>query len=406
MLKRATNTSAGSGWFIYDAMRGVVTGGADSFLKAESSGVESSTLNLVEFNATGFKLTDAGASLNASGDTYIYTAIRRGPMKTPESSSEVLESVAYTGDGSSDRTIGSSLTPDMVLWMDRDATSTSWSSYGQGIWDRLRGEAVSLATSNNNAESGGWANAFFNLDQQIGWSNGSNSDYTNKSGTDYVTHHFRRAPKFFDVVTWKGDGTSFNRRISHNLEQEPRLILLKARSSAGYNWTLYYHFASATVPHERFWLVNTGSPVYATGTGEYQYLWGNVPASTTDFGVGSYNNTANVDYVAYLFGASNIATTGLYLGNGTSNTRYPTSTLEDVRFLLIKEYSATSPWYVFDVERGIVAGNDPYLKLNTTDAEVTTADVIDPVPGGFTVNQTATENLNADGSYYLYYAVK
>jgi hypothetical protein len=90
--------------------------------------------------------------------------------------------------------------------MDRDATSTAWSSHAQGIWDRIRGEDALLATSNVNQESPGWANLYFNLDQQVGWSNGTNSVYTNNSGTDYVTHHLRRAPGFFDVVAYTGTG--------------------------------------------------------------------------------------------------------------------------------------------------------------------------------------------------------
>ena len=41
------------------------------------------------------------------------------------------------------------------------------------------------------------------------------------------------------------------------------------------------------------------------------------------------------------------------------------------RFVLVKRTDSTGDWYVLDTERGIVAGNDPYLELNTTDVEVT-----------------------------------
>jgi hypothetical protein len=62
--------------------------------------------------------------------------------------------------------------------MDRDATSTAWSTvmpkdYGTGLGARtpyFRG-------SNANQESPGWANLdIANLDQQVGWSNGTNSN--------------------------------------------------------------------------------------------------------------------------------------------------------------------------------------------------------------------------------------
>jgi hypothetical protein len=394
LLKRTDNGNAAyQEWRMMDNMRGASVTGEYQVLYANSSTSEGTESSAYMYpTSTGFNAYFPGnASYPGAGATYMYIAIRRGPMKVPESSSEVfaIDDNSFAHGGAPAIRTPAVDVVDMGLFK-RDTSVERWY-----LGDRLRQEKY-LDTGSTAAET---ANSYAFFDYMNGWNNYATSL------SDYVSYNFRRAPKFFDVVTWTGDGTSFNRRISHNLEQEPRLILLKARNSASYNWTLYYHFSSATVPHERFWFVNTGSPVYGT-TGSYQYLWGNAPASTTDFGVGSYNNTANIDYVAYLFGGSNIATTGLYIGNGTSNTRYPTATPDDVRFLLIKEYSATSPWYLFDIERGIVAGNDPYLKLNATDAEVTTTDVIDPVPGGFTVNQTATENLNANGSYYLYYAIK
>ena len=54
-------------------------------------------------------------------------------------------------------------------------------------------------------------------------------------------------------------------------------------------------------------------------------------------------------------------------------------------FVLLKRYNTTGSWVVFDSARGIVAGNDPFLKLDTTDAETTGNDVIDPLSGGFQV---------------------
>ncbi len=60
---------------------------------------------------------------------------------------------------------------------------------------------------------------------------------------------------------------------------------------------------------------------------------------------------------------------------------------------------------MWDSERGIVAGNDPHLSLNTTAAEVTTDDSIDPDNSGFIVNQNPTTNINVSGGEYIYYAI-
>jgi len=55
--------------------------------------------------------------------------------------------------------------------------------------------------------------------------------------------------------------------------------------------------------------------------------------------------------------------------------------------------------------RGIVAGNDPYLLLNSTAAEVTSTDYIDPLSSGFTVTSSAPAGLNASGGTYIFLAI-
>jgi hypothetical protein len=52
-----------------------------------------------------------------------------------------------------------------------------------------------------------------------------------------------------------------------------------------------------------------------------------------------------------------------------------------------------------------VTGNDPHLSLNTTAAEVTTDDSIDPDSSGFIVNQVAATNINVSSASYIFYAV-
>jgi hypothetical protein len=53
----------------------------------------------------------------------------------------------------------------------------------------------------------------------------------------------------------------------------------------------------------------------------------------------------------------------------------------------------------------LLTGNDPFLELNTTDAEVTSDDSIDPDSSGFIVNQTATTNVNVSSASYIFMAI-
>jgi hypothetical protein len=62
---------------------------------------------------------------------------------------------------------------------------------------------------------------------------------------------------------------------------------------------------------------------------------------------------------------------------------------------------------VFNTERGIVAGNDPKMKINSTQGEDSSSDYIDPDNSGFIVNYIADddEDTNVDGDEYIFYAI-
>jgi hypothetical protein len=60
---------------------------------------------------------------------------------------------------------------------------------------------------------------------------------------------------------------------------------------------------------------------------------------------------------------------------------------------------------VWDSARGIISGNDPYLLLNTTAAEVTSTDYIDPLNSGFEISSTAPAAINASGGSFIYLAI-
>ena len=73
--------------------------------------------------------------------------------------------------------------------------------------------------------------------------------------------------------------------------------------------------------------------------------------------------------------------------------------------MLIKAASTTGDWLVADSARGIVSGNDPYLELNTTNAEVTGEDWLDTDSSGFVVNEVSGSNANTNGVSYIFLAI-
>jgi len=64
---------------------------------------------------------------------------------------------------------------------------------------------------------------------------------------------------------------------------------------------------------------------------------------------------------------------------------------------MLKRTDDDGDWYLWDSVRGIIAGNDPYLLINTTAASVTNTDFIDPLASGFTITGSFT-----DGTYMFY----
>jgi hypothetical protein len=69
------------------------------------------------------------------------------------------------------------------------------------------------------------------------------------------------------------------------------------------------------------------------------------------------------------------------------------------RFILLKVTDSSGSWFVYDTTRGIVAGNDARLKLDSTAAENTGNDDIDPLSSGFTITSTVSTGN------YIFYAI-
>jgi hypothetical protein len=141
-------------------------------------------------------------------------------------------------------------------------------------------------------------------------------------------------------------------------------------------------------------------PSYHFGTA------GASPTNTTyQVGDAYYVNSTGNFYISYLFATlAGVSKVGNYTGNGSSQN-IACGFSAGARFVLIKRTDSTGDWYMWDTERGIVTGNDPHLSLNTTSAEVTTDDSIDPQSAGFTVNQVAATNINVSSATYIFLAI-
>jgi len=383
------NIDSAEDWKLCDIMRGMPYGSNSASLEPNKSTAEALDAAAPNPTATGFFFPTRQGPYNEAGSTFIYIAIRRGPMKTPESGTEVFATdITY-----------SSTSPQYYSGFPVDFWLRRYNRYGTDYFiamDRLRANGnLYLATTTTAAEllySG------TGLAQMDGADlNGTSSSYA---------YMFRRAPGFLDVVAYEGTGVAQD--IPHNLGVAPEMMIVKARNRNEF-WSVYHSGLNVNgdnAPETDVIFLNvTNAAVDQVGD------WNDTAPTATQFTVGVDNrvNNSTGDYIAYLFATvPGVSKVGSYSGDGTDNRTIDCGFSNGARFVIIKPSSgASGDWQVLDTERGFNAGNDPVLKLNTTAAEETVADVIDSNASGFNVNDDggAGRSTNSGGVDYIFLAI-
>lgn len=373
LIKKSSGTE---NWIMLDTMRGIPTGGNFSRLNPNLVSTEQSNIPGLEVTPTGFKLTGPFAEVNDNGD-YIYMAIRR-PNKPAEEfePDELFDTVVTNTSANPD--FAADFPVDMAWLKTPAGNSTS-----EGLSSRLTG-ANFLRPYGSQALA---ANFYMQYDYSKGF-----GDSTIANMQAWM---FRRAPGFFDVVTYEGNGVN-GREVPHNLAAVPEMLWLK-RTSDTSDWTVW----SKSLDLDRCLYLNTNL------ANQPQSAFNDTAPTAVVFTVETDTscNAAGSDYIAYLFASvPGICDIGSYTGTGNA-LNVDCGFTNGARFILIKRTDSTGDWYYWDTLRGIVAGNDPYLLLNSSAAQVTTTDYIDPLSSGFTVTATAPAALNNNGGTYIYMAI-
>ena len=392
LLVKATSTA--DTWLLYDTMRGLYGGGNGygNALFPNNTDVEGGYGDFISLNSTGFNVKSGVYSL---GTNLIYIAIRRGPMKVPTSGTSVFSPVAYTGTGATQ-----SVTAGFPV--DLSITGARSQAAGSSFYDRLRGATKLLipwATSAESTKSD--ALTSFASNTQITLGADTTTLSVNDSGSTYVDWMFGRAPGFFDEVCYTGTAPTAQ-NLTHNLGVAPEFIIIKRRDASG-SWFTGSMFTSTTVTRA---VLNANNDQDLNSLYSGQSIFGGQPtASVFSVGTGSGANASGGTYVAYLFATlAGVSKVGSYTGTGTT-LQINCGFTGGARFVLIKRTDSTGDWYVWDSARGIVAGNDPYLLLNSTAAEVTSTDYIDTASTGFEISSTAPAAINANGGSFIFLAI-
>lgn len=306
---------------------------------------------------------------------------------------DVFATTLYTGNGSS-RTITTGInltgaaaaplgTGGLVWIKDRGA------SIGHRLFDTARTATVALETSATSADNTlatsltAFGSSGFNLGAEA---------TVNTNTNTYVAWSFRKAPKFFDVVTYTGTGSATT--VAHNLGAVPTLMLVKCRSAVS-NWRVYHAGLGNT----------KALAISATSAATSAIYWNNTTPTASVFSIGTSAdvNSNTATYVAYLFGdVANVCATGTYAGSASNVT---VTCGFAPRFVMIKAYDTTTSFAIADTVRGINAAQDPYLVWDSTISETSSVDWIDTAANGFTINTGVAAGFNAAGTNYIWWAI-
>lgn len=394
MIKAASSTSQ---WHMYDTMRGWTDGSIDSILYANLSNAEDNTnSNLIRPLATGFQLT-ANYTANTNGVTYIYMAIRRGPMRTPTSGTSVYSSNINSDAAGTVTNVG--FPADLILAQTRLA-------------DRLRGFA-STTNSTNNPQLATFSTNGETTNLTPNWYNVWNTTAVKgdfSSLQSLTTSFFRRAPKFFDIVCYTGTGGGAI-TLSHNLGVAPEMVIVGQRNPTN-AWTASQPIWTPALA------LNFAVPIPSDIAPSSFNILNNTAPNSTSLSISSnavapWVNTAGVNAVVYLFATlAGVSKVGSYTGTGALQT-IDCGFTSGARFILIRRIDSgvvqgngSGTTYFYNSAAGISSGNDPYVKLNDGSV-VAGTNYVDTHSTGFQVTAAASVvgGPNTSGGTYIFLAI-
>lgn len=304
---------------------------------------------------------------------------------------DVFATSLYTGNGTS-RTIttGTDLAgKGGLVWLKQRSQPSGGGPYPHVLTDTVRGVGPNLYANLTGAENNdpNTLSAF----SSTGFSIGTNAG-VNGTPDPFVAWSFRRAPKFFDIVTYTGNGVA-GRQIAHNLGTTPGMVVIKKRNAAQ-DWF---------VAHRSL----TGANVLKLNTTDAQNALGLLSVGTSSYFVSDINAVGET-YVAYLFAQNtDLIDCGSYVGNGS--TTGPVVTCGSgwrPQWLMTKPANTVGDWTILDASRSPSDPRQSLLLPNSSSAEIADASFnTDFVSSGFQP-RNANSQRNGAGNTYIYMAIR
>ena len=275
--------------------------------------------------------------------------------------------------------------------------------FGHALYDTERGITKELKTETSGAESTENRISSFN---SSGFTLTGNTE-TNYAGDKYASWSWRKAPKFFSVVTWTGTGVA-GRTVAHDLGSVPGMIIVKRTDGAGM-WRVFHRSLGAT---KNLYLNDTSGALTQSD------IWNDTAPTDAVFTVGDSGNVngSGFTYVAYVFahndaggfgddGEQNVISCGSYTGTGVVGNEVTLGF--EPQWLLVKSSSLGENWWLVDVMRGMPVENytgAKGIRPNTNSAEATPFGLY-PTATGFVLADGGGA-INENNATYIYMAIR
>jgi hypothetical protein len=345
--------------------------------------------NFEDTSAPGVWTLEEAQALNKQG--LWPTAGNANPSKSIEN---IFSIDLYTGNsGTQTITNGIDISGEGgLVWI----KSRSDANHHQ-LYDTVRGVGKPIYSSLNNSEG---TNTDFASFTSSGFTLGytsANGGVNGNSSDTYVAYTFRKAPKFFDVVSWSGNNVD-GRTISHNLGATPGFIMVKLYAGEGTeNWICFHR--SLTSNHTLY--LNTTAAQSNTG------FITNVTSTGFDVDNTVGVNATGRSYIAYIFGhdtsSDGMIQCGTFASDGSGNYDGSTALGFEPQWFMWKSYSATDNWPMIDSMRGYNRSLWDVVYADASNAgSPINSDRSNPTPQGFIFrNGQLMTNQN-----YLYMAIR
>jgi hypothetical protein len=321
---------------------------------------------------------------------------------------DVFSTYLYDGNGST-QTITNGIDLDGeggLVWIKCRDSGQEHNLYDteRGIYKFLQSQSYAVEDSNSGKGLTAFNSNGFSLD--VG--NESGSSFNNGS-FEYVSWTFRKAPKFFDIVEYTGNGVA-GRTIPHNLGCTVGAMFIK-RTNVEDNWPCFHRSLGGGK------VISINVTDQALNASAY---WNDTAPTDSVFTLGSDNATNNSGdtYIAYIFAHNNndggFGPDGdqdiIKCGNFTTqSSAFEVDLGFEPQWIMLKLASAGS-WYMYDVMRGIAYGEDNqstlYANQSYSEFQVSSDDFINPTPTGFKINQNMINQAFGNNQNVIYMAIR